>query len=265
MKQAIDCVYSDDGTGPALIMVHGIGARRSLWNDVVAQLKHRYRCISYDLRGHGDSPMPAMPFTLDDLVEDLEALRARLGIENAHIVGHSLGGMIGPAYALRYPERVSSLGMFSTAAFRATDDAAKVRALVAAMRATGVESSLDVLVARWFTDAFGERHPEAVLNRKRQVLDTDPNVFLNVFDIYATTEMAPWLSMVQAPALVLTGELDGGCPPRLNRQIAAAMTNARLVVLDALKHAILIEAPERVSYHLREFLDSVGQTGEATQ
>src|SRR3546814_18128726 len=75
--------------------------------------------------------MPAGTFSLDDLVEDLEALRRRLGIAQAHIIGHSLGGMIGPAYAKRYPEHVLSLGLFSTAAFRTDEDAAKVKAVVA--------------------------------------------------------------------------------------------------------------------------------------
>ncbi|WP_153099587.1 alpha/beta fold hydrolase [Paraburkholderia hayleyella] len=264
MKQAVECVYSDQGEGEALIMVHGIGARRSLWDEAARQLKTRYRCISYDLRGHGESAATDAVFTLDDLVDDLEALRVRLGIERAHLVGHSLGGMIGPAYARRYPQHVRSLALLSTAAFRTADDAAKVQGLVAAMRKTGVAASLEVLVARWFTDAFAVQQPDIVQRRRQQVLDTDAGVFLNVFDIYATTEMAEWLPEVTAPTLVLTGEFDGGCPPRLNQRIAAAMPHAQLVVLDTLKHALLIEAPLQVAQYLGQFLDAVSNVNEAT-
>src|SRR3546814_669957 len=201
MGKIIDCAYSDQGKGPAIIMVHGIGARRSLWNPLIAGLQGRHRCINYDLRGHGESPMPAGTFSLDDLVEDLEALRRRLGIAQAHIIGHSLGGMIGPAYAKRYPEHVLSLGLFSTAAFRTDEDAAKVKAVVATMTENGIEASLDMLVARWFSDEFMHRRPDAIALRKQQVIETDPELFLNVFDIYARTEMAPWLAEVTAPAL----------------------------------------------------------------
>src|SRR5262249_33927787 len=63
----------------------------------------------------------------------------------------------------------------------------------------------------------------------------------NVFCIYAETEMSPWLNEIKVPCLVLTGELDGGCNPRLHRQIADALAGSQLVILDGLKHAILIE------------------------
>jgi pimeloyl-ACP methyl ester carboxylesterase len=254
MAQAVDCVYEVRGKGPPVFLVHGIGARRQTWTKLVDSLEQAFTCISYDLRGHGDSPKSEGPFGLDELVADLEALRAKLGLERAHIVGHSLGGMIGPAYARAHPKRVLSLGLLSTAAFRTEDDSAKVQAVVTAMEEKGIPQVLDTLTARWFTDHFMEEHPERIEARKRQVIETDPEVFLNVFHIYAETEMAPWLHEIRAPSLVLTGELDGGCNPRLNRQIAEAMPNAELVILDGLKHAILIEATNRVAPHVARFL-----------
>ncbi|MEO6298506.1 MAG: alpha/beta hydrolase [Paracoccaceae bacterium] len=250
----MDCAYTVVGQGPALFLIHGIGARRATFTKLVAGLQDRFTCISFDLRGHGQSPQPDGRFGLDDLVDDLEALRARLGIERAHFAGHSLGGMIGPAYALRYPDRVLSLGLWSTAAFRTTDDSAKVRGVVAAMRERGIAQVLDTLTARWFTDAFCAAHPEVIEWRKKQVMDTPAAVFLNVFDIYAETEMGPWLHEIGCPCQVLTGELDGGCNPRLNALIAAALPDAELVVLEGLKHAIFIEATERVLPEVRRFL-----------
>ena len=123
-----------------------------------------------------------------------------------------------------------------------------------AMEQKGIPQVLDTLAARWFTDQFMAEHPERIAARKKQVVETDANVFLNVFHIYAETEMAPWLHEVKQPCLVLTGELDGGCNPRLNKQIAAALPNSELVILDGLKHAILIEASERVAPPVKKFL-----------
>ena len=246
--------YSVAGEGPALFLIHGIGARRAGFDGMVAGLKDRFTCVTYDLRGHGLSPLPEGRFGLDDLVDDLEALRARLGFGAAHIAGPSLGGMIGPRYAWRYPDRVLSLGLWSTAAFRSAEDSAKVRGVVAAMRAQGVGPVLDALTARWFTEAFCAAHPEVIAERRRQVMDTPAEVFLNVFDIYAETEMAPWLQEVKAPAQIITGELDGGCNPRLNRLIHEALPGSDLVILDGLKHAIFIEATGRVLPEVRRFL-----------
>lgn len=251
---AIDCAYTVEGEGPALFLIHGIGARRATFAKLVEGLRDRFTCIRYDLRGHGESPLPDGRFGLEDLVDDLEALRARLGVQRAHFAGHSLGGMIGPAYARRCPDRVLSLGLWSTAAFRTEDDSAKVKAVVAAMRERGIGQVLDTLTARWFTDAFAAANPDVIERRKRQVMDTPADIFLNVFDIYAETEMAPWLPEINAPCQVLTGAEDGGCNPRLNRQIADALPNAELVILDRLKHAIFIEATDRVLPHVRDFL-----------
>jgi 3-oxoadipate enol-lactonase len=252
--QPIESAYSVEGSGPPLILIHGIGASRHSWDGRIRELRADFRCISYDLRGHGLSPRPKPPYTLDDLVGDLEALRRELHIERAHFAGHSLGGMIGPAYARRHPDRVLSLGLYSTAAFRTDDDAAKVRGVVAAMRAKGIPPVLETLKDRWFTPEFALRAPEVIRRRMQQVIDTDKDVFLSVFDIYAETEMASWIGGIRHPSLVLTGENDGGCNPRLNRQIAAAMPNAELVILPVLRHAILLEAPEVVAPPVREFL-----------
>lgn len=258
---AVDCACSVVGQGEPLFLIHGIGARRATFAMLVDGLKDRFTCISYDLRGHGESPLPSGRFGLDDLVDDLEALRAKLGVDRAHFAGHSLGGMIGPRYALRYPERVRSLGLWSTAAFRTEDDSAKVRGVVTAMREKGIGQVLDTLTARWFTDGFAEAHPEVIDRRKKQVMDTPPDVFLNVFDIYAETEMAPWLHEVTAPAQIITGENDGGCNPRLNRLIQAALPGSELVILPVLKHAIFIEATDQVAPHVRRFL--LAQAGRA--
>jgi 3-oxoadipate enol-lactonase len=253
----IRSAFSVEGSGPPLFLIHGIGASRHSWDGLVERVKSRFRCIGYDLRGHGRSPVPPTPYSLEGLVEDLETLRAELGIERAHFAGHSLGGMIGPAYARRYPKRVLSLGLFSTAAFRTVEDGAKVRGVVAAMREKGIAPVLETLKERWFTPEFAARCPEVIERRMQQVIETDPNVFLSVFDIYAQTEMSPWLEDIAAPCLVLTGENDGGCNPRINRQIAAALRNSELVILPNLRHAILLEAAEEVARPMIAFLKRV--------
>jgi pimeloyl-ACP methyl ester carboxylesterase len=249
-----NCYYEVEGEGTPVIFIHGVGVSLNTWDGVVTQLTSSFRCVRYDLRGHARSPKLTLPYTLHDLVADLEELREELGIARTHLVGHSLGGMIAPAYALLYPERVLSLGLLSTAAGRTEEESAKVIALVEAMENKGVEPLLDQLVERWFTPEFVERRGDVVAARRRQVLESDVGVFLNVFRIYAETELGPRLSQVQAPALVMTGEFDGGCNPRINRFIASELPNAELDILSNLRHAILLEAPERVVPVLASFL-----------
>ena len=248
------CEYSIEGSGEPLFLIHGIGASRATWKTALPLLTQHFTVVTYDLRGHGASPLPDGAFGLDDLVDDLEELRQSVGCEAAHFAGHSLGGMIGPSYAYRYPDRVNSVGLLSTAAFRTEADSAAVWGVVRAMEENGIPKVLETLSSRWFTDEFIAERPDLIEKRKQQVIDTPAEVFLNVFDIYAQTEMAPWLHEISVPCQLVTGAQDGGCNPRLNREMADALPNAELIILDHLKHAIFIEATERVLPVVREFL-----------
>ena len=251
---AVDVAHVVSGEGPPVYFAHGIGSRKSSWEPIVAGLEDAYTCVAYDQRGHGESPITPVPFGLDDLVDDLEQLRQRLGHERIHVVGHSLGGQIGPRYALRYPEHTASVVLLSTAAGRTDDDRARLGAVIARMRTEGIDQVLPTLVDRWYTDAFREARPDAIERRIDQVLGTPAEVFLTVFDIYAETEMAPWLGDVEAPCLVMTGEHDPGCSPRHNEFIHAALPHSELVILDGLRHSITVEGPDRVVPPVREFL-----------
>ena len=254
---AVDVAHAVEGNGPPLYMVHGIGSRKEHWNALIARLSSEFTCVSFDLRGHGESPVPDTPYRLAELVEDMEALRARLGHERIHVVGHSLGGVIGPAYARAHPARTLSLGLLSTAAGRSDEDRARLAAVRRALATDGIPQTLGTLADRWFTDAFQAGRPDVVQAKLQEVIDTPEDVFLSVFDVYTTTEMGPWLHEIDCPCLVLTAEFDGGSNPRLNRFIAGELKHSELVVLDGLRHDILNEAPDRVAGPLLEFLRRV--------
>ncbi len=257
MSRVIDCDYTVEGSGPPLFLIHGIGAARDTWRFVMPMLTEHFTVVSYDLRGHGSSPLPDTEIDLDDLVNDLERVRERTGFEQAHFAGHSLGGMIGPAYARKSPDRVLSLGLLSTVAGRSEEDSKKVWSAVHAMEEKGVGQVLDMLIDRWYTDAFIAAKPDIVDRRLKQITGMDNDVFMNVFRIYAGTEMMPWLHEVTAPSLVLTGEFDGGCNPRLNGLIAETLPNSELVILPGYKHSILLEAGEEVAKHIIRFIHRV--------
>ena len=134
----INCSYSIEGKGPALFLIHGIGAARDAWRFVLPELIKKFTVITYDLRGHGSSPKSKDDFNLEDLVEDLELLRHSTGFKSAFFAGHSLGGMIAPAYALKYPAHVKALGLLSTVAGRSTEDKNNVLSVIKLMEEKGV-------------------------------------------------------------------------------------------------------------------------------
>ena len=123
------------------------------------------------------------------------------------------------------------------------------------MEKQGVSEVLPTLIDRWFTDYFISSSPDIIERRIQQVINTDPEIFMNVFRIYANTEMGPWLHKINFPTLILTGEKDGGCNPKLNKFIADQIPNSKLVILPNYKHSLLIETPNEIAENIINFFN----------
>lgn len=236
------------------MLIHGVGSTRQTWSAVVDELSPTFTCVTYDLRGHGESSAAGSAMSLEALVGDLEELRETLGLDAAHVFGHSLGAMIAAAYARAYPQRTLSMGLLSTAAYRTEEEKARVQGIAANIRAQGAEKLSHTFPARWYTDAFVKNHPDVVEAKIREVINTNPEVFANAFSLYSQTEMGPWLPEILAPGLVLTGELDVTCTPQINQRMAVALRRSKLVILGGLKHGLILEAPGRVAREIADFL-----------
>lgn len=248
--------YTIVGQGDPIIFIHGVGSRKYSWDNVVEELKSNYQCVTYSLRGHGDSLLPngSNDFNLGDLVEDLENLRQHLKLEKMHLVGHSLGGQIVPAYARKYPHRAKTLTLLSTAAFRSDVEKQKILDLVEEMRKSGLEKVLPRLINRWYTENFASRNPDTVTKRIEMIKGMSLETFFRVFTIYANCTMENWLHEIKAPSLVMTGSEDIGCNPRLNQMIVEAMSQAELKILEGLRHSINTERPDIIARYIRIFL-----------
>ena len=253
---AVNCHYSITGSGPPLFLTHGIGAAEDAWRFMLPTLSKYFTVVTYDLRGHGKSPVTHKNFTLDELVLDLEKIREKTKFEKAFFAGHSLGGMIAPAYAVKFPQHTISVGLLSTVAGRSEEDSKKVWSVIHAMEKNGIEKTLNTLTNRWFTDEFIKNKPDLVERRLKQVVDTDPEVFLNVFKIYANTEMFPWLKNISKPCLLLTGENDTGCSPKHNEKMSNEIKDSKLIILPKYKHSFLIEAPDEVAKNIINFFSN---------
>jgi pimeloyl-ACP methyl ester carboxylesterase len=110
LTDGINFHYWQVGEGPDMIMIHGLNGNLAVWHlKMVPELRKEYRVTTYDLRGHGRSDMPPIGYTTGDMAEDLRGIMDTLGIERAHLVGHSLGADIALYCALIHPDRVDKL------------------------------------------------------------------------------------------------------------------------------------------------------------
>ena len=105
--------HIERGAGPAVIFLHGIGGDGTSWLPELEALSGRCRAVAWDMPGYSGSPaLPGMNFPA--LANALKDLLVKLGIERAHIVGHSIGGMVALEFAARFPDHVASLTLYAT-------------------------------------------------------------------------------------------------------------------------------------------------------
>jgi (E)-2-((N-methylformamido)methylene)succinate hydrolase len=245
--------YTVEGNGPPVLLIHGVGARLDNWDGVAASLARGFKIIRYDLRGHGKSSKVPGPYSLEMFADDTAALLRHLGIDRAHVAGHSLGGMIAITFARKYPQRVDRLAALSAVAGRTEEERRKVMERIALI-ASGIPGDhFKNSLSRWFTDEFRAAHPELMEQYAARNRENDPACYAAAYTVLATGEVAPDLSRVKASTLVVTGEHDLGSNPRMSGLIHASIAGSQLRILPRLRHSILIEAPRTVAELLEPF------------
>jgi pimeloyl-ACP methyl ester carboxylesterase len=252
-RAGVVTAYAVEGAGPPLLLIHGVGARREAWDGVVAALGGRFTTIRFDLRGHGESSKPPGPYSAALFAEDARALLDHLSVDRCHVAGHSLGATVALRLALDVPDRVARLALLSAAAGRTEEERHRVLERLAIVEHGIPGEHFRRSLPRWFSDEFRRANPELLERYAARNMENDPRAYAAAYRVLATTDLADEAARVRAPTLIVTGEGDIGSTPRMARLLRARIPGSRLEVLPGLRHAILIEAPERVAALLAGF------------
>jgi len=242
--------------GPPTVFVTGYMARRQVWALQVVQFSRTRRLLVYDRRGVGDSDRPEDGYGLDDQLADLEAVVDAAGWEQFDLVGHSMGGFIATAFAIRHPERVSRLALLATAPYRTTRSDFGVGVFITqdgeppAWDEEGVKRAVALLIperdSTWLRMEMARTIPEM----------NDPDQARRTFAAFEGVDLRPDLDRIQAPTLVIHGTRDNVVPPEVGRRLAAAIPGARYQLLDGLGHMLMVTGARQVNDRLAAFLDS---------
>ena len=242
---------------PVVVLIHGLGLNRHVWQAHEPALADRYRVLNYDLFGHGDSaPPPATPslsmfsIQLRDLLDDL-------AIERCAIVGFSLGGMINRRFAMDHPGRVTALAILNSPHERGAEAQKLVEERAAQSAKGGPAATLDATIERWFTPEFRTAQPDVIAQIGEWVLANDPVIFAQCRQVLATgvLELIRPDPPITTPTQVITCENDSGSTPAMSHAIAAEITGAQTVIIPHLQHMGLVEEPSRFTEPVLRFLD----------
>ena len=244
---------------PVVVLIHGLGLNRHVWRWHVPAFAQRYRVLSYDFLGHGESAPVSAPLSLAALSEQLRALMDDLGIARAAIAGFSLGGMINRRFALDHPDRVRALLILNSPHERGPEAQKMVEERAARTAEGGPEATFDNDIKRWFTSDFRETRPNVIALVRKWIMANDPDTVSQARQVLArgVIELIRPDPPITAPTLVMTCENETGSTPEMARAIASEISGARTVIVPELQHIGLIERPELFTEPMLRFLDDV--------
>lgn len=240
-----------------VVCVNGLLADTTGWAFQVPVLAQHFHVLLYDCRGQGQSDKPPGPYALHNHLTDLVGLLDALQVPRCHIVGLSNGGAIALALAARHPERVARLVVADTVAQTDAVMLAKLQSWLAALEQGGPRLRFDVATPWVWGRTFLAANAELLATLRDKAATANPAAVRAliagaIFEDDSTLQAQ--LATIQAPALVMVGEDDLLTPPSYARAIAAALPNARALVVPDAGHALPIEQPTLFNAVAQAFL-----------
>jgi pimeloyl-ACP methyl ester carboxylesterase len=253
--------YESHGQGYPLVLIRGLGSNADHWYAQVPDLSRHYRVITFDNRGIARSTDPGGPFTITDLADDTIRLMNGLGIEQAHVLGLSLGGMIAQEMAIQHPQRIKGLilvvtlcgGQHQVVAGDAVRE--KLQRVVFEGSADARIKAIEVFFApRTITE-----RPQVLLKYAEVSMKYPAgiNILQRQYGAVASHDTYDRLDRIKAPTLVLTGEEDVLIPPGNSEILAERIPGAELRVIPGGGHQIMIEQPQACNRAIVAFLQKV--------
>src|SRR5262245_46582101 len=246
----IEIDYRDTGAGRAILLTHGHMSSRVAWDGQHQALGDRYRTVSWDIRGHGQTVSPDDPahYSLELTLADIRALLGHLGIERGVIGGLSLGGYVSLAFALAHPEMVDALVICDSGpGYRNAEARAQWNERAFARAAEMETKGLDVLStrSREVRESLPrQRSAQALAHATRGILAQQGSTVID------------GLPSIRVPTLVVVGDQDtpfvGPC-----EYMAKKITGARLEVIAGAGHSSNLDQPEQFNRVLLDFLGSL--------
>jgi len=255
----IQLAYDDVGSGPAVVMIHGYPFNRSLWTEQVDALSSKYRVVTPDLRGFGESDNSEGPATMNRMAQDVATLMDQLGIDQAVIAGLSMGGYVTLAFCKQFPERVKALVLADTRAQSDSEEAKQTRSQQAEKATTeGMAGIADAMLPKLLTPETVSKRPEVVKRVRDMMLKTKPQGAAGALLGMAQREdLSEFISTIGVPTMIVVGREDAITPVADSEKMKSKIATSHLVVIENAGHVSNLEQTEQFNFALLKFLERV--------
>jgi 3-oxoadipate enol-lactonase len=240
------------GADNVLFLGNALGTDTHLWDLALPTLAAKYSVVRFDMPGHGRSPVPADSYTLEDIADALVAKANELGVEKFDYAGVSVSGAIALELAHKYPERIKHSVVVCSAAYMGGPEGWEER--ISQVSSSGTASLVPMLPARWFSDGYIAKSPEAVKKVLNMVVATDDASYIKTCEALGNYDARPFLAGITVPVLAISGEIDPGAPVSAGTYIADQVPGASLVVIPGASHIAVVESPLEMAKNITDFL-----------
>jgi len=243
------------GSGETLVLLHGVGMNKSVWAPEVNLLSDSFDVLVYDMWGHGESDLPTVELSLTDYTNQLANLLSELGISNAFIAGHSMGGLIAIDFALNYSKMCLGMSALNAVFNRTPAQSEAVKKRASDLADGGVSVNLSETLERWFGQAGTHEFPEAESLAKQLLLAVNPAGYAKAYSVFAKSDKvhADLLGALKVPALFFTADGDPNSTPEMSQAMASLAPLGSSQVLTGHRHMMTLTAPLQISESLNTF------------
>lgn len=253
--------YVEEGKGPAVVFAHGFVMDHTMYAAQFEELPDTYRCLAWDMRGHGRSECPAGPWTMQDLVTDLIAFIEGVNARPCHLVGMSIGGMIAVRLAIQREDLVRSLVLIDTSADAEPEDVALVYRGFQEQIVTndGLPDELaEGTLPIFYGPAYMEANPEALKFHVEREQDMPTTALVQGLEaLLGRDSVVDRLGEIRVPTLVIHGEVDQAIGIERAEELADGIPGAELIRVPDAGHTTPLEAPDVVNEALGGFFARV--------
>lgn len=245
-----------------IVFVHGVGLNHAVWAPQVKFFRQTHHVITYDTLGHGESPQPPEDSDLSVWVEQLLDVLDSSDVNQAHVVGHSMGALICIAFALAQPHKTLSITPIAGVYDRTPDHALRAQATARALASQGPKANLEDALKRWFiaADSQDPTRSKAIQLCREWLSAADPVGYARAYAAFASQSdnFVGKLHEIQCPALFLSAEFDPNSTPAMSDAMAAAMATSpahgRSHMIEDERHMLPLIAPEKVNPIIQRFI-----------
>ena len=237
-----------------IVFVHGVGLNKEIWDPQINFFKD-YNTLTYDLLGHGKTPLKKSTISFEDFIKQLVRLIKELNFNKVHLIGFSLGALIARHFASEHSDKLSSL-IIHGSIYKRTEDQIRVVKNRLEIAKMNKPASKQTALRRWLSEEFSRKNPD-IYKKIYSILDKNKRLdFLKCYDLFCNyVDDDSMLKKIDVNTLITTGENDVGSTPAMSKNLSKMIQKSKYVEIKGGKHLCSIECADDVNITFKKFIE----------